>query len=169
MTRNEQDEKLNKLLGQSGSLAEKTRLASELDDNRLQIAASHSNYAKEELERRRTERATQAVERLGDKVTGLMETIYRASQGIKEKTDKLLDLYDSMSQSQARQQKVVIALTIVLAVSTIIYTGITWLSVSAMREANDIQRQLLQLQQAASSTQTVPDRKIRSGQPLKLE
>lgn len=163
MTRNEQDEKLHKLLGQSGSLAEKTRLASELDDDRLQIAASHSNYAKEELERRRTERATQAVERLGDKVTGLMETIYRASQGIQEKTDKLFDLYDSMSQSQARQQKVVIALTVVLAVSTIIYTGITWLSVSAMREANDIQRQLLQLQQAASSTQTVPDRKIRSG------
>ena len=57
---NEQDEKLNKLLREEGSVAEKTRIARELNDKRLQIAAPRSRYAKEELERRRAERALQA-------------------------------------------------------------------------------------------------------------
>lgn len=52
-----QDEMLNKLLREEGSIAEKTRMAKELDDDRLQIAAPRSRYAKEELERRRAERA----------------------------------------------------------------------------------------------------------------
>jgi diguanylate cyclase (GGDEF)-like protein len=51
----EQDEKLNKLLGQYGSIAERSKLAKELDDARLQMAAPHSREAKEELERRRHE------------------------------------------------------------------------------------------------------------------
>ena len=111
-------------------------------------------------ERIMQQRSTEAVIGLRDKVTGLMETIYRASQGLQEKTDKLLDLYDRISRSQARQQKVVIGLTVVLALSTTIYTLITWQSVSAMREANDIQRQLLQLQQASISAQTAPNRTV---------
>ena len=155
---NDQDEKLNRLLREEGSVAEKTRIATELDDQRLQSAVPHSRYAKEELERRRAERATEAVIRLGDKVKGLMETIYRASQGIQEKTDKLLELYDRISRSQEQQQKVVIALTVALALSTVVYTWITWQSVSAMREANDIQRQLLQ--QASSAKQTAPNRTV---------
>lgn len=158
--RSEQDEKLNRLLGNQGSVAEQTRFTRELDDERLQIAVPHSRFAKEELERRRTERATEAVIRLGDKVTGLMETIDRASQGIQQKTDKLFDLYNRISRSQARQQKVVIGLTLVLAASTAFYTWITWQSVSAMREANQIQRQLLQLQQASNAMQTAPNRTV---------
>ena len=104
------------------------------------------------------QRSTEAVIGLREKVTGLMETIYRASQGIQEKTDKLLELYDRISRAQARQQRVVIGLTVVLAISTAVYTLITWQSVSAMREANEIQRQLLHLQQAKSAAQTVPNR-----------
>jgi hypothetical protein len=52
---NEQDDKLNKLLGRQGSIVERTRMAKELDDDRLQIAAPYSPQAKEELERRRHE------------------------------------------------------------------------------------------------------------------
>lgn len=108
-------------------------------------------------ERIMQQRSTEAVIGLRDKVTGLMETIYRASQGIQEKTGKLLDLYNRFSASQSRQQAVVIGLTVVLAVSTALYTWITWQSVAAMREANEIQRQLLQLQKASGSTQTAPN------------
>jgi hypothetical protein len=50
---NEQDEKLNRLLREEGSVAEKTRFATELDDQRLQSAALYSRYAEEELKRRR--------------------------------------------------------------------------------------------------------------------
>lgn len=53
---NEQDDKLNKLLGRQGSIAERTRMAKDLDDIRLQTAAPYSPQAKEELERRRHER-----------------------------------------------------------------------------------------------------------------
>jgi hypothetical protein len=53
----EQDEKLNRLLHGQGSIAHRTQLAKELDDDRLQIAAPYSPQAKEELERRRDARA----------------------------------------------------------------------------------------------------------------
>lgn len=108
-------------------------------------------------ERIMQQRSTEAEIGLSDKVTGLMETIYRASQGIQEKTDKLLDLYDRISASQSRQQAIVISLTVVLAISTALYTWITWQSVAAMREANEIQRQLLQLQKVSGPTQTAPN------------
>lgn len=108
-------------------------------------------------ERIMQQRSTEAVTGLRDKVAGLMETIYRASQGIQEKTDKLLELYNRISSSQARQQTVVIVLTVVVAVSTALYTWITWQSVAAVREANDIQRQLLELQKASVPTQTAPN------------
>jgi hypothetical protein len=107
-------------------------------------------------ERIMQQRSTDAVIGLRDKVTGLMETIYRASQGIQEKTDKLSELYNRISVSQSRQQAVVIGLTVVLAISTALYTWITWQSVAAMREGNEIQRQLLYLQKANSGTQTMP-------------
>jgi len=50
---NEQDDKLNRLLGRQGSIAERTAMAKELDDDKLQTAAPYSPQAKEELERRR--------------------------------------------------------------------------------------------------------------------
>ncbi|RKX23919.1 MAG: hypothetical protein DRP47_12150 [Candidatus Zixiibacteriota bacterium] len=53
---NEDDDKLNRLLAGKGSIAERNRIAKELDDDRLQIAAPYSPQAKEELERRRHER-----------------------------------------------------------------------------------------------------------------
>lgn len=155
-----QDEMVNKLLLEEGSVAEKARLSSELDDDHLRIAATHSKYAKEELENRRAVRSTEAMIRLGDKVTGLMETIYRASQGIQEKAETLFSLYDRISRSQTRQHRIVIGLTVVLALSTIAYTVITWLSVSAMREANEIQRQVLKLQQQNTAAQPAPNRTV---------
>jgi len=108
-------------------------------------------------ERIMQQRSTDAVIGLRDRITGLMETIYRASQGIQEKTDKLLELYNRISRSQARQQVVIIVLSVVVAFSTAAYTWITWQSVAAMREANEIQRQLLQLQTRSTAVQTAPN------------
>ena len=42
--------------------------------------------------------------------------------------------------SQNKLQRVTIALTVVIALSTVVYTWITWQSVQAQREANQIQR-----------------------------
>jgi diguanylate cyclase (GGDEF)-like protein len=57
----ELDDKLNKLLHREGSIAARTKLAQELDDERLQIAAPYIPQAKEELERRRHERLLAAT------------------------------------------------------------------------------------------------------------
>ena len=95
-----------------------------------------------------------------DKITGLMETIYRASQGMKDKTDELITLYDKFTKSQGRQQNVIIFLTVVIVVSTLVYTWITWQSVSAMREANNIQVQLLELEREKlvfEKTKVIPE------------
>lgn len=45
------------------------------------------------------------------------------------------------AESQTKLQQVTIALTIVIAISTVVYTWITWQSVQAQREANQIQRE----------------------------
>ena len=58
---NEDDDKLNKLLARQGSIAERTKIAKELDDDRLQRAAPYSPQAKEELEKRRHERMLAAA------------------------------------------------------------------------------------------------------------
>jgi len=60
---NEDDDKLNTLLTGRGSIAERTKIAKELDDDRLQTAAPYSKQAKEELERRRHERLLEATKR----------------------------------------------------------------------------------------------------------
>lgn len=71
-TQDEQNEKANKLLRGEGSVAQKTQWAKELDDEHLQMIAPHSKYAKEELERRRAERALQAQNRWYTRPIGIV-------------------------------------------------------------------------------------------------
>ncbi len=96
------------------------------------------------FERIMQKKSIDSLQGLRDNLTGLMEAIHRASQGLQAKTDELINLYGNISKAQGRQQSVLIALTVVLAISTALYTWTTWESVSAMREANEIQRQLLE-------------------------
>jgi len=89
------------------------------------------------------------IEALGgvkDKLMGVMETVYRASQSLAGQTDKLIDRYDKISKAQGRQQVLLILLSAVIAGSTVAYTWITWQSVTAIREANQVQKQLLELE-----------------------
>jgi len=118
------------------------------DDEILNFEGSQTAFMAR-YERIMQKRSTDAVIGLRDKLVGLMETIYRASLGLQDKADKLHELYDQSSRSQSRQQVILIALSIVVAVSTAAYTWITWQSVAAMREANEIQRQALAAQKAS--------------------
>lgn len=115
------------------------------DDEILNFEEAHTAKMAR-YERIMQQRNIESLISLRDKLTGLMETIYRASQGMKEKTDELITLYDKFTQSQGRQQIIIIILTVVIAASTTAYTWITWESVSAMREANKIQMQILELE-----------------------
>ncbi len=115
------------------------------DDEILNFEEAHTAKMAR-YERIMRQRNNESLNSLRDKVTGLMETIYRASQGMKEKTDELITLYGKFTKSQGRQQIIIIILTVVIAASTAVYTWITWESVSAMHEANGIQTQLLGLE-----------------------
>ena len=90
-------------------------------------------------ERVMQQRNIESTNLLKDKITGLTETIYRASQGLQDK-------YEAFSLSQAKQQNKIFWLTVVIALSTAVYTVITWQSVTAMNKSNNIQRQLLQIE-----------------------
>jgi hypothetical protein len=123
------------------------------DDEILNHTGVRDSSTTARYERILQKRTIDATGELKDKLVGLIETIYRASQGIQEKAEKLFSLQDRISRSQTRQQNVLIGLSVVVAISTAVYTWITWQSVEAMREANEIQRQLLVLQKTAPSTQ----------------
>ena len=59
---------------------------------------------------------------------------------------RLTETIDRASQVQSRQQWVLIVLSLALVLCTAAYVWITWESVSTMREANEIQRRLLEIQ-----------------------
>jgi hypothetical protein len=65
------------------------------------------------------------------------------------KTDELFALYKQFAESQRRQQIAAVAiLSAVTVVATGLCTWITWESVGVRREANELQRQLIELQRA---------------------
>jgi hypothetical protein len=67
-----------------------------------------------------------------------------------KKTDELFALYKQFAESQRRQQVVVVViLSALTALATGLCTWITWESVSVRREANELQRQLIELQTAS--------------------
>ena len=61
-------------------------------------------------------------------------------------TKRLETSINEAAKKQERAQKVGIALTVVIAIATVAYAGTTWLSVQTQREANEIQRELLESQ-----------------------
>lgn len=92
-------------------------------------------------------------ERIMDKKTidALMEVrmgLFDVKKSMHVVTDKLgarlieaEKIQKEAATSQSKLQRVTIALTVVIALSTVVYTWITWQSVQAQREANQIQRE----------------------------
>jgi hypothetical protein len=129
----------------------------DIDDDEILNFSGPQTAEIARYERIMQKRSIEAVVGLRDKVTGLMETVYRASQGLQEKSEQLFVLYARISKAQGRQQLILIILSVVVALSTAAYTWITWQSVAAMRDANEIQKQLLEMQKASAVQQTAPN------------
>jgi len=87
-----------------------------------------------------------ALHEVSGNLKGLMETIYKASQNID-------DSFQGFKVEQKRQDRFMLGLTIVIAIATILYTGITAWSVYTMQESNQIQAELLRLEQRKVSTE----------------
>lgn len=92
--------------------------------------------------------AKDAVLKLADEVRLLGPVVTGAAEHVAKPTEELSRVINQGLGAQGRQQRIVIALTIVIALSTVLYTWITYQSVQAMREANQIQRQSLERQKA---------------------
>lgn len=99
--------------------------------------------------------------RLRMKVLALSENVYNVGQLMQVKFDDLIASYekvsasqDEVAQSHRTLQRATVGLTIIIALATVAYVRITWLSVKAQNEANDIQRQ--QLEQLAQQQQKKP-------------
>ena len=131
------------------------------DKELVDYAGNPNTVPTAQLERLIQIRSKNALIDLGEQVKGLTETMYRASQGVQDKADSLIQLYNNISRAQTRQQAVVIVLTVVIAISSALYTWITYKSVQAMREANEIQHELLQLQRKQIENVPPTDPKLR--------
>ena len=66
-----------------------------------------------------------------------------------DSTERLVTSISETGNKQERAQKVGIRLTWVIAIATVVYAGTTLWSVQTQREANEIQRELLELQSTA--------------------
>lgn len=68
------------------------------------------------------------------------------------KSDELLSLVEHFARSQRRQQvAIALVLSAMIAIATVTYTWTTWKSMIAIREASEIQRQLLELQKLSAT------------------
>src|ERR1700722_2723596 len=83
---------------------------------------------------------------LAEKADDLSKVVKSSTERLSEKADELRSSYERIADSQSRQQRAVILLSVVVALATVAYTVITWQSVRAMRASNDIQRQMLDAQ-----------------------
>lgn len=83
----------------------------------------------------------ESTESLKNELTNLANRIGTSTDRIVGVGNNLMAKLERQSNVQSFHQKAIIALTVVIAFATMCYTYITWLSVQAMREANEIQRQ----------------------------
>jgi len=109
-------------------------------------------------------RNNEVMLQVAKQLQGVSETVYRASQladargtqaiakvddfigkvdEAMSKADDAIQRADSAAREQKRQQKVMKALTVVLAVSTVVYTIINGFTAYEAYQANKIQRELL--------------------------
>ncbi len=84
-------------------------------------------------------RETVELENVRNALINLKGAVYKS-------TDRLETSINEAAKKQGKAQKVGIALTVVITIATVAYAGTTWLSVQAQREANEIQRELIELQ-----------------------
>jgi len=93
-------------------------------------------------------RLRESTHDLGGKVEGLIAALSNIHETIHDETGKMIAAQKKISQAQGRQQNIIVALTWVIAIATVSYVGITWWSVSTMRESNNIQKRFIQIEEA---------------------
>jgi PDZ domain-containing secreted protein len=88
-------------------------------------------------------KSAQAQMKVQASLVALNTTIGISSGKLEQRVQSLEKVLNNASESQGKLQLITIALTIVIAVSTIAYTWITWQTVLVQRESNKIQHEML--------------------------
>ncbi len=86
------------------------------------------------------------IEALYNVHAGLVDfkkAIHQTSDRLEKRLEVLEGLQDNTAKTQGKLQRITIALTVVIALATVTYTWVTWETVQAQREANEIQKQAL--------------------------
>jgi len=79
------------------------------------------------------------------RIDNLADTLNRTNRVLVDCTKDIIQSNERASKIYKTQQWFLLGLTLVIAVATIAYCYITWLSVQAMNESNRIQNQLLSI------------------------
>lgn len=95
------------------------------------------------------DKVTLTLTDVGNRVTDLDDNIGLMHEGLSEKADEAFKLY--RREAQAKQQKAIRWLAIVIGASTVVYTLVTGASVWATIQSNHIQREMLELETHAVS------------------
>jgi hypothetical protein len=111
-------------------------------DDLLNYSEAHTgNMAR--YDRIMNHKSAQAQMKVQASLVALNTTIGISSGKLEQRVQSLEKVLNNASESQGKLQLITIALTIVIAVSTIAYTWITWQTVLVQRESNKIQHEML--------------------------
>lgn len=88
------------------------------------------------------------IHRLTDQINGLSHEVLTAKRIISDKADMFAEKSVEQARSQNRLRLIGVILSVVITFATVAYTWITCESVSAMKDANKIQQQFLEIEKA---------------------
>lgn len=86
-------------------------------------------------------RTVDALMQVGAGLFDVKKSLHIVSDKLEARLLEAEKMQREAAKSQTKLQRITIALTIVIAIATVVYTWITWQSVQAQREANQIQRE----------------------------
>ena len=113
------------------------------DDDLLNFDGANTGQMAK-YERIMQKRSQEALHQTQKEIWNLSSRIDTSTDRLVGVGNKLIQKIEEDAKSQERHQKAIVWLTIVIAIATVFYTGITWLSVQAMHESNELQRQILE-------------------------
>lgn len=111
------------------------------DDDLLNVAGNQSAEVIARYQRIMDKKTIDALMQVWMGLIDVKKSMQIASEKLEARLREAEAIQKEAATSQGKLQRVTIALTVVIAISTVAYTWITWQSVQAQREANQIQRE----------------------------
>lgn len=111
------------------------------DDDLLNVAGNQSAEVIARYQRIMDKKTIDALMQVWMGLIDVKKSMQIASEKLEARLRESEAIQKEAATSQGKLQRVTIALTVVIAISTVAYTWITWQSVQAQREANQIQRE----------------------------